>query len=462
MQKNSLHVNLLKSQELLVAKRFIELVSSEKEKMKVVEKANSELAIEDFLGKKPEEAEQDIDKKIKISKEQMDQMVKDWGGLWGQWAPSNLKFDASNLKNMENDLQKLAEERVKLKATQLKLDEEKIEKHAKGSIMILKEKREVLKEFKGDIESNLKQKEKALERINKAKEGLGFFRRYMKENISSLVFNSDLESEIKKLKQMKERANTIQGRIDGESARKSESQNKVRDLDGKLRSIILSHDERVAGDLDRVIRGELVDTQDAYLGGLDAFFDNHPDLGISEMEKKTCRTLLKYLKEGSRRAYWTRSRLGTFSNFDVEAYYLDKYLDRGALNRDKDNVKDRIERLKTLPLGQHVKIGKNNEFSVVRKPSGKFNGFVVKKGYQVGYIDISNPEKPVFTLRKDDGSYVSWNLIAKKNKTPSLTSVEFGAEKIELKTPAQPSPMNSPSPNPGTNPASTPTPTPAP
>jgi hypothetical protein len=453
MQKNSLHVNLLKSQELLVAKRLVELVSSEKEKMKVVEKANSELAIEDFLGKKPEEAEQDIDKKIKISKEQMDQMLKNWGGLWGQWAPSNLKFDSSNLKNMENDLQKLAEERVKLKATQLKLDEEKIEKHAKGSIMILKEKRDILKDFMGDVNASIREKEKQLQSVQKANEALGFFKKAYWG-----IRNSDLEKEIKNLKQMKERAEKLQGRVEDKNINKKESLNKVGELDAKLRSIILSHDERVAGDLDRVIRGEIVDSQDAYPGGLEAFFNAHPDLGLSDLEKDTCRKILDYLKKGSRRANWTGSRLGTFSQSDVEAYYLDKYMDRGALNKENDKVKDRVERLKSLPLGQHILLN-NQEFAVIRKPSAKYNGYIVKKGPQIGFIDIKNMEKPVLTLQEGDGSYVSWNLSAKKNESPSLTAVEFSAEEIKLQSPTA-APQAAPEPASTPEPAANPTPTP--
>ena len=451
MQKNSLHLKLFNSSEHLVVKRLIWLVDSEKGKNQIIEKAKGELAIEDFLGKKPEEAEQDIEKKIKVSKEEIDQMMKNWS--WsGQWIPSTWKLDASNLNNMEKDLQRLAEDRVKLKATQLQLDEDMIEKHAKGSIMVLKAKREVLREFMGDLDKNLKEKEKQLQAVQKANEALGFLKKAYWG-----IRNSDLEKEIKNLKQMKARAEKVQGRVEGKSTNKKESLSKISDLDGRLRSIILSHDEKVAGDLDRVIRGELVDSQDGYEGGLEKFFEDHPDLGLSDLEKDTCRKILKYLKDGSTRANWTGSRLGTFSKSDVEAFYLDKYLDRGALNKESDKVKDRVERLKNLPLGQQVLINKRR-FSVIRKPSGKYNGFIIKSEQRVGFIDVSNPEKPILTVQKPDGSYVSWNLSAQKNETPSLTAVEFNAKKIELGKPeSQSTPTSTPNPTPP--PTSTPTPT---
>jgi len=401
---------------------FAEVKKNEKETAEEPKKPAGVAAIEAFKNKNAKEAREQVDKETKTGKDIIEKNLNNW--LGNKLSFFNRSLNYGNKAALEQAVNELARKRVRETAEKLQVRSDWIKKRADGSLAVKNAKVTILDEQVQELSKMISESEQDKIRLEEARSALSVLRRIR------MPFSDDLQRKISRLEDMRKMALELKEETEGGSERKENAFQEIRNIDSQLRGIVLNKDPLLAGEIDRVIRGEILRDTNLAGGGLERFLkDNKNRLNLTSIEEKTCREMLKYLKNGSFRANISGTRSGTFSKRDVENYYISQYVERGELNREDDNLTKRLDRLKDLPLGQAVGIFGEGRFHVLEKPNQQHNGYMLKRANTFAFIDISDKDHPLLTIEEKDGTYKTVELTIEKKGSSSLEEVEFGVKK---------------------------------
>jgi len=379
-------------------------------------------AINAFRELDPAEAEHSITKNKELRDQQVDNVLDDWNGR-----ASNLvkKLGApfmdkvTNYQKLNDAVTNAAKEKVKQMVDGLNIEGDFLGEHADGSLSLLHAKSELLGELKGDLNETIKRNEDQLQAIADARKALGFWRK------NRIGVPKDLKEKVDKLKQIRATAEQIQAKTENQIGKKEKVENNIEQFDGRLREIILRQNPTRAGALSNLIRDTILQNGNEK-DFVKALKDN--EFQLTDQELNICQSLMKLMINGKR----------GMRKHEVQDHFIKKQMERGIMNRDNDKASDRFNRLKGLPLGQEVFIPDVGMFYVVKKPSYRQKGFVLKKlGGEYAYLKTGKSGQPILTIQKGEKgkeTFESHALKADQNKNdPSVTSVEFSTVGSKVK-----------------------------
>lgn len=412
--------------ELWKPKRFVWLNKLDGE-AKAEEKTDAEkraeraqAAFESFKGKSAPEAIRLIENADESYNNRIETILAETEGRFKNYFHNKAyNLFGGNKAKLDQAMTSAALSRIQGVSRELGMKEKLVGKHSLSSVALLTVKEELLGDLIGNLDKRLTIERQNLEDFESARKAVSVL------SLNRYVWNNDLDVKIQQLQTTRDNANELQKEINektrGDLEKRTERVKQVGEYDTRVRRMILRNNPELAGALDQALRESLL-----VKGSMRPFNDflktvekrgNTPQAQID-----MCRQNVEYLLKGSRMSRFVAERWGIFSNRDVQDYYLKKMVDRGKLNRDTDTPKERVDRLKSFPLGQEVTISPEGSFYVVDNDLSRGVLLMNPDGTEA-MIDTSD-DVPYLTLKQGE-KWVSKELKITQSETPSLTSIEF-------------------------------------
>ncbi len=436
----------------LLNKRFVwKEKQDDKEVQQEAPKSLGQQKIEEYRGLSVNEAGERVNSIVDVNHESIQKQIDNWNAaelrskvefFMGRDILTLGQLGDTQVRRLDRSLTRIAEKEAQKSAEQIFDDTNAVKAYASNAINILGYKVQACENLSSSIDDELTQLEERKKIINKANTGLRKILN-LKNRASDYLMqpfsSKNLRGRMTRRENMKSRIDEVQAEAEGRMDIKGEKNEKIQEWDQDLRALSAPYLKTA----EQQETFEVMLREAVFKGNRKAFLAFLHTLGVgSSSEMKAMENLVANICEGNTRSNipWVsgegrirekiQDRIRAVTQTDVRNYYLNKVADVVKTNQAA-SLEGHIKKMKECRPGQKMKVDDLDYIMVRNDADGAL--FKEKSGDAIGYLDFSDPSKPIFSMEWESGSQKYSHMHLEPTKgSKSIDTLDFSVKKKEL------------------------------